>query len=571
MGAHYHMTTYYIDSIKGSNANSGVSEGSALQSLDAIATLKLKAGDSVLLARGSTFTSTLKIMSSGDAGNPITIGAYGDGDAPLLTGPMGVYGSKASNIVVKDIAIANTTQTAIYAGSAANWVIDNVSLSNTGTATGIGSIVFKNGSNITVSNSKFDYVSSDAIYMVEVDGVTLTNNSITNVRGRTADGIQVNDSKNVTVSGNVIDVATSADSTKGGILVHNSAGVAVDHNVVTGGGFGVSVNGWNVAITDNTISGQDKYAWSAAVLISGAMNLSDYVIKGNAISHSNFGVALTGLAADNVTRTNIAITDNSFTDMLKYALKIDKLSTGTFEGNEVVNSQLSFIRSDAQQAAFAVGANQTLSTEEAAQLHAPKPVEVVTPHVEAPVVTPEPAAPVDTHVPTPEPVVSTPVHVPAPEPAAPVPTPAAPVVVSPPAAPVTAPVVSAPAPVAAAPASVGAKMDVYSMSAGLQLSGNIMANDFRSDGELMSLRSVNSARVGAEGVDVKGVYGMLHVAASGDFTYTLDHAGLTLLTQSGTQIEKFQYKAADGKVIDTSKLMIDLTDFVVSPDHLLLI
>lgn len=520
------MTTYYIDSVNGSNGNSGTSEGLALQSLDAIAGLKLKAGDSVLLAKGSTFTSTLKILSSGEAGNPITVGAYGDGDAPLLTGPIGIYGSKASHIVVKDIAVANTTQTGIYAGNASNWVIDNVSLSNTGTDTGIGSIVFKNGSNITVSNSKFDHVSSDAIYIVGVDGVTLVNNNVTNARGHTADGIQVNDSKNVTVSGNVIDMATSEDSTKGGILVHNSSAVVVDDNVITGGAFGVSVNGWNVAITDNNISGQDKYAWSSAVLISGAMNLSDYAITGNTIHDSNFGVSLTGLAADDVTRTNISITDNSFTDMIKYALKIDKLSTGSFTGNEVVNSQLSFIRSDEQKAAFSVNDNLSLSTEEAAH-HAP----VVAPPVIAPV------QPVET-----TPVIIIPEH----------------------ASPGTPPVITA-------PVTPGAQIDRYSMSSGLQISGNIIENDFRADGELMSLRSVASARIGTNGVDVKGVYGMLHVSASGDFTYTLDDGGLALLAQSGTQIEKFQYKAADDKVIDTSKLMIDLTDFLPSTDHLLLL
>jgi polysaccharidase protein len=528
------MAIYYIDSINGSNSNSGTSADSALQSLDMVAGLKLKAGDSVLLARGSVFTDTLVISKSGDVGNPITIGAYGEGDNPKLSGSMGIHGSKASNIVVKDLTIADTLQTAIYGGSAANWVIDNVSLSNTGTLSGIGSIVFKNSDNITVSNSKFDHVSSDAIFLMGIDGVTLTNNQMTNIRGHTADGIQVNDSSNVVISGNDIDLSTTADSTKGGVMVQNSTNVVVDDNEVLGGSFGIVVNGWNVTITDNILSGQDKYSWSSSIMIGGNMNLYDYTITGNVISNSNFGVSLTGLQADEVTRTDIEIADNIFTDMIKTALKIDKVSSGSFHDNIIVDSVMSFIRNPDQAVSFTVSDNQTLTAEEYAALPTTPPV-----------VAPDQGMPEPT---TPD-MPAAPEHAgeigPPPPPPPPPPSP-------PPPAPSPAP---------------GAHLDKYSVAAdGETLTGNILLNDLRTTGEVMSLRTVGSSRIGSEGLDINGLYGMLHIEADGDFSYTLYSNALSSLHNATSALDKFQYKAADGKVIDTSKIIIDLSDYLHAHD-----
>jgi parallel beta-helix repeat protein len=46
----------------------------------------LSAGDSVLLKRGGTWYGTITVNKSGAIGNPITIGAYGTGENPVITG-----------------------------------------------------------------------------------------------------------------------------------------------------------------------------------------------------------------------------------------------------------------------------------------------------------------------------------------------------------------------------------------------------------------------------------------------------------------------------------------------------
>lgn len=537
------MTIYYIDAVNGSNTNSGTSEGSALQSLAAVSDLKLKAGDSVLLARGSVFTDTLTLTKSGAVDNPITIGAYGDGSNPVLSGTMGIHGSKASNIVIHDLTIADTKATAIYAGNSSNWVIDNVSLSNTGTSSGIGSIVFKNSSDITVSNSNFDHVQSDGIYVVGITNFKAINNTITNLTGHTADGIQVNDSNNIILTGNKVDQTTSLDSTKGGIMVNNVTNVVVTDNVVAGGSFGIAANGWNIVIDDNQFSGQNKYTWSASILIGGSMDLSDYIITNNEIVGSRYGVALTGLRADDVTRTNIDISGNSFTDIEKTALKIDMTSTGSFHDNVIVNSEVSMLRWEGQDELFTVVDNIVLTTEEAAALFAP-------PATNPPVGDSQDSLPAHDS----PPVESAPPIENAGEPATPViPTPAAPTP--------SAPVTFAP----------GANIDRFSMdTAGHQVTGNILTNDLNAEGDTLLLRTVGSSRIGAGGVDVNGLYGTLHVDIDGSFVYTLFDNALNTLHGATSLIEKFQYKAADGKVIDTSKLMIDLSDYVEAHDHILM-
>lgn len=526
------MTTYYIDSNAGSNSNSGTSADKPLQSLAAASQLKLKAGDTVLLARGSTFTETLKLTASGDADNPITIGAYGTGEPPVLSGPMAIHGSKASNIVVQDIAIANTTQTAIYAGNVSNWTIDNITMSGTGTVSGIGSIVFKSSDGITVKNSSFDHVTGDAVYIQGSSNIKIIDNTVTNIQGHSADGFQVNDGANLLISGNVVDQTTSANSTKGGIMINNVKNVVVSENVLTGGGFGIAANGWNVEIIDNIITDQTKYTWSSAVIIGGEMDLSDYVVSGNQIGNANFGISLTGLAGWNYSRENITITDNVFVDIVKTALKIDATSTGSFEGNVVVNSKPALLRWDGIADGFDIKDNNVMTTAEAEAMMQQKPGgEVATPPV------PEPApAPVA----TPEPVS-------APEP------------------------VEAPAPVVT-PAPVlkaGANLDTFTLGTGsTTISGNILANDIAVNSDAMLLRTVGSSRMTGDSIDVKGLYGTLHIESDGDFTYALNEG--VHLNGAKSLLEKFQYKAADGAEVDVSKLIIDITAHVAAQDHLLL-
>src|ERR1035437_3067716 len=80
-------TTYYF-SASGNDANNGTSTLTPWKTLSKLnsAFSSFSPGDSLLFKRGDTFYGLLVISSSGSSGSPITIGAYGSGARPIITG-----------------------------------------------------------------------------------------------------------------------------------------------------------------------------------------------------------------------------------------------------------------------------------------------------------------------------------------------------------------------------------------------------------------------------------------------------------------------------------------------------
>ncbi len=84
---------YYVDSVHGSDQNSGMAPDAAWQTLAPVNARKFGPGDVINLARGSSWagggadTKALRINGSGAPGNPITVQAYSSGSAPRLSNP----------------------------------------------------------------------------------------------------------------------------------------------------------------------------------------------------------------------------------------------------------------------------------------------------------------------------------------------------------------------------------------------------------------------------------------------------------------------------------------------------
>jgi hypothetical protein len=76
---------FYVDSINGDDNNSGTSENSPWNTLAKVSSLTFQPGDHIYFKRGSTYSGCVTIRGNGTADNPITIGAYGSGDAPSFT------------------------------------------------------------------------------------------------------------------------------------------------------------------------------------------------------------------------------------------------------------------------------------------------------------------------------------------------------------------------------------------------------------------------------------------------------------------------------------------------------
>ncbi|MBY2931498.1 right-handed parallel beta-helix repeat-containing protein [Rhizobium leguminosarum] len=518
------MTVYYVNSATGSNQNSGVSEQSAFATLSAVESLRLKPGDSVLLAAGSVFNEQFDLKYSGTVSSPITIGSYGVGDAPVIhSSNDGIHGSKASNIIVENIKIADTGGAAIYAGNVSNWTVRNVEVENTGLAGKPGSVNFQSSQNITIENSKISGVNGDGIWMDKVIGVTIVNNLVINSQGAAADAVQLNDSSNILIKGNHLE-QTETNSAKGVLVLVRAVDAAVEDNTVIGGGFGIGANaGTNIAIHDNDISGYGGYSWSYGIGLGDQGNATNYDISGNYIHDGVWGVSISAAGYPSYTRTDIDIYGNVFDDLSSSALKVDRPASGSFYDN-IIDSAVSTLTMPVAivlQSTFSINDNKTLEQAQAE-------VDAATGNTQSnneqtpttPVVEPyvEPSTPTQTSTPAPSAEAQVP----------------------------TAPTVAVPR-IVAAHDSLKISTDT-----GSAYHGNLLENDSAINGTVL-LRRFGDSAVDKHGLTLTGKYGVIHVESDGDYTYTVDAVKIAGL--SGKVSESFQYKISDGAShIDTDSL-----------------
>lgn len=78
--------TCYIDVAGGKDANDGLSAQRPWRTLGRAGAAAFAPGDALLLRRGQTWREQLTIPASGKSGAPLTIGAYGSGSAPTISG-----------------------------------------------------------------------------------------------------------------------------------------------------------------------------------------------------------------------------------------------------------------------------------------------------------------------------------------------------------------------------------------------------------------------------------------------------------------------------------------------------
>lgn len=76
--------TYYIDSVRGDNADTGLSETQPWRDFTKINGTDLGPGDALLLKRGSEFREELSVTAHGTPENWAVIGAYGTGPRPII-------------------------------------------------------------------------------------------------------------------------------------------------------------------------------------------------------------------------------------------------------------------------------------------------------------------------------------------------------------------------------------------------------------------------------------------------------------------------------------------------------
>ncbi|MFZ6030842.1 MAG: right-handed parallel beta-helix repeat-containing protein [Chloroflexota bacterium] len=130
---------YYVDSVNGSDNNTGKSPSQAWKTLARVRTTRLQPGDVVRFKRGQTWTGALILEESGAQGNPITISTYGEGARPILRNPGSSSNHTRAIVVVGDwnviegLKVQETYEAGIRLESSADHnIIRDVEVTNTG-------------------------------------------------------------------------------------------------------------------------------------------------------------------------------------------------------------------------------------------------------------------------------------------------------------------------------------------------------------------------------------------------------------------------------------------------------
>ncbi len=115
--------TFYVDASGGADGNDGLTPATAWQSLAKVNSSTLAPGTNVLFKRGETWRGQL-MPASGAVGAPVTYGAYGSGNKPLLLGSVsagqpGDWVAEGANIWRSQQVFAVDVGNIIFDGAAA--------------------------------------------------------------------------------------------------------------------------------------------------------------------------------------------------------------------------------------------------------------------------------------------------------------------------------------------------------------------------------------------------------------------------------------------------------------------
>jgi parallel beta-helix repeat protein len=250
--------TYYVDCSAGVDTNNGNSTGTAWKTLAKAGSLSYSEGSNLLLKRGCVFDNdTLTISSSGTSSNPITVGAYGSGNAPQIT--RNSNGAdvtvKGSYVTVQDLNLTATPPSRI---PGTDTVCPNAPVGN------IQGVTFETGAaNNTVKNTTISNMYAGVFLKAGSHDNHVLSNTLSN-----------NDMMSP------LDPGGSGDA----------------------GAFGILIWGNNNEIAYNAISGSNACSY-------------DYILDGSAVEI--FGGSSTYAASNNNIHHNKAVNDNAFTELGK--------------------------------------------------------------------------------------------------------------------------------------------------------------------------------------------------------------------------------------------------------------
>jgi hypothetical protein len=130
-------TNYYVDSVSGSDNNTGTSTSNPWQTLTKVMSRHYSPGDTINFKRGSFWTGVLQIPDSGVQGSPITFRDYGTGARPTISNPGGTWAREiqvyGSYVVVQGFLVRDGGDAGVEILNGANHnTVQDIEATNTG-------------------------------------------------------------------------------------------------------------------------------------------------------------------------------------------------------------------------------------------------------------------------------------------------------------------------------------------------------------------------------------------------------------------------------------------------------
>ena len=254
-------TTYYVDSIGGSDGNGGTSETDAWQSLAPVNSFTFQPGDRVRFRSGGIWTGQLWPKGSGADGNPIVLDAYGTGPAPIIEGAGTNHAVKLYNqpfwelheLEITNVGPGtNTVRDGVYIGAEDVGALRGVRLSGLHIHDVAGTLATKHNGGIHVDVNGFtvptwyDGLIIEKCHVHDVVNTGISNTSTwSNEHSLTNRGYL---NENFIIRSNRI-VRTAQN----GLIVRVSDGALVEHNTLNGCANAASGNAMFLFHCNNTV------------------------------------------------------------------------------------------------------------------------------------------------------------------------------------------------------------------------------------------------------------------------------------------------------------------------------
>lgn len=363
-------TTFFINSVTGSDSANGLSQSTAWKSLAKVNATTFAPGDSILFAKGDTWSGQLHPLGSGKLNSPILIGSYGTGVAPVINGASllkgaAVFLENQQFWTISNIDVINNSESAnfgtlivpgheregILVEDSAGGELQDITISGDSVSSVNGcfncqttdshlnggivieatgardsfnkvNVVGNNVNQVSRSGIVFwdqSYYSTNILKVDQLDlstNVSISKNSVSDVAG---DGIIVFGADNATISANTVSYAAqqslagSTEAASVGIMTTRSIGTVVIHNEIFGtktqttDGEGVDVDlGSSRTTVEYNYSHNNQGGF---ILLMGGFS-SDTVVRYNLSVNDSFG-GLKGIFTLDSSQTNTDIYNNT--------------------------------------------------------------------------------------------------------------------------------------------------------------------------------------------------------------------------------------------------------------------